>query len=215
MNNPLVLRSISEIYEFEQIDEYERSRITKAAELLTANFPEHSLLEIWNSAIHNLKRRIEAFSVEMFLSSLVTGGTGKQKYNASADTLAERWSDMDDFCVIQGATRVGVISQKTGKTLEMINWMRNHASAAHISDEEVKGSDVLGLTQLMAESLFRDPLPNRIHSPIIVIESIKNDILSENQIGLIKEQISNYRNVDILTLFGFSMNQVMIGNQPI
>ena len=50
----------------ETADEYEMAMISKANSLMKVGFPEHSLLELWNASIHNLRRRVEMYSIDIF-----------------------------------------------------------------------------------------------------------------------------------------------------
>jgi len=214
MTKDMVIRKLAEVTEFEEIDEFEQTKITDAGNLLELEYPGHSLMDIWNAAAHNLRRRIEAYSVDMFVSSVSTLSSGRRKYNEKGETLSERWSEVDDSVLIYGASQLKLIDKKTEKSLEMVNWMRNHASAAHESDFEVKKTDVIGLVQILAPNLFNTPMPDPVHSPISLIEAIKNDLLDDRQIELFKEQISNYRKSDIKIMYGFSMNQIITGELP-
>ena len=49
--------------------------------------------------------------------------------------------------------------------LEMINWMRNHASPAHDSDTIVTNEDVIAHALILQKNLFEDGLPDPGHSP--------------------------------------------------
>jgi len=162
MSNEIVIRKLSEVMAFDEIDSFEKEKIKKANDLLELSFPEHSLMDIWSAASHNLKRRIEAYSIEMFTSSVSVINSGRKKYNEKGDTLSERWSDVDDHILIYGAMQLKLISKKAYKALEMVNWMRNHSSAAHESDDEVTTADVMGLVQLLANNLFSAPMPDPI-----------------------------------------------------
>jgi hypothetical protein len=44
--------------------------LSQARKLLDVGFPDHSLLAIWNAAVHNLRRRIEAYGIELFTSAI-------------------------------------------------------------------------------------------------------------------------------------------------
>ena len=110
--------------------------LSQARRLLDAGFPDHSLLDLWNAAVHNLRRRVEAYGLALF-ESAIKDDAGRKKYDKDGETINERWSGVDDMTLINGATKLGVLHKKAGKSLEMINWMRNHASPAHASDSKV------------------------------------------------------------------------------
>lgn len=140
----IVIIEKAELDNYKALDKNELVMIEKAAQLMNLDFPEHSLLEIWNAGIHNLRRRIEAYSIDMFLSS-ISSLSGRKNYKKDGDTIAERWSGVDDENLLKGAEQIGVINKKAIKALEMIEWMRNHASPSHDSDDAVTSEDVMGL----------------------------------------------------------------------
>jgi len=194
-------------------DEDEQIMLGKADDLMKLQFPEHSLLELWNASIHNLRRRIEMYSVDVFLSS-ISSISGRKVYKKDGDTLSERWCGVDDSILIEGAVQVGVLNKKAGQALNTINWMRNHASPAHNSEECVTKEDVWGLAILLKNNLFDLPIPDPVHSPVALIEAIKTNILTEDQILLFKEEIDSFSNKDIRTIFGYSIDAIATGEQP-
>lgn len=195
-------------------DEKERVMIEKAANLLSADFPDHSLLEIWNASVHNLRRRIELYSIDIFISTIKTL-SGRKNYKNDGDTLSERWEGVDDAILLEGAEQIGVLNKKAAKALEMVNWMRNHASPAHDNEDSVSKDDVLGLVVIIKKNLFDHPLPDPVHSPITLLNQIKSDELTEDQVDLYKDQIDNFSNKNVRTIFGFAIDSICSGEQPI
>ena len=211
--NEIVIISETEIEQYKALDQQELIMIEKAAQLLNLGFPEHSLLEILNSAIHNLRRRVEAYSIDMFLSS-ISSLSGRKNYKKDGDTIAERWNGVDDENLLKGAEQIGVLNKKAIKALEMIEWMRNHASPSHDSDDAVSDEDVMGLVCIIKKNLFELPMPDPGHSPVGLLEPIKTSVLNEEQLELFKQQISCYNNRDIRMLFGFSVDAICKGDEP-
>lgn len=212
MNNIVIIEK-TELDNYKALDESELVMLDKAAQLMNLDFPEHSLLEIWNAGIHNLRRRVEAYSIDMFLSS-VSSLSGRKNYKKDGDTIAERWSGVDDENLLKGAEQIGVINKKAIKALEMIEWMRNHASPSHDSDDAVTSEDVMGLVLIIKKNLFELPMPDPGHSPVGLLEPIKNTELDEAQLELFKQQIESYNNKDIRMLFGFSLDVICNGQEP-
>ena len=56
-NLPALLTDVS-IPELPTVTDHEWSLLRQARKLFDAGFPDHALLEIWNAAIHNLRRRV-------------------------------------------------------------------------------------------------------------------------------------------------------------
>ena len=94
--------------------------INEAKGLFDSEFYSYSLLAIWNAAVNNLKRKVEAYGIELW-SSVVKDESGRKKYDKDGETIAERWSNVDDLVLIAGATKLGLLNPKAGKSLEMIN----------------------------------------------------------------------------------------------
>ena len=177
MDNTITVLDANYLSTYLTADEKEQIMIEKAANLLTADFPDHALLEIWNASVHNLRRRIELYSIDIFLST-VQSLSGRKKYKNEGDTLSERWGDVDDAVLLEGAEQIGVLNKKAAKALEMVNWMRNHASPAHDNEDSVSREDVLGLVAIIKSNLFDHPLPDPVHSPITLLNQIKNEVLT-------------------------------------
>jgi hypothetical protein len=187
--------------------------LSQARALLDAGFPDHSLLAIWNAAVHNLRRRMEAYGIELFVSA-IKDESGRKKYDNDGETLTERWSGVDDLTLISGATKLGVINKKAGKSLEMINWMRNHASPAHGSDNSVEEEEVFGLALMLQKNLFEAEMPDPGHSPSGLFEPIKSSILTETNLDLLKDQIRAFKPADIRLTFGFLLDMICKGDSP-
>lgn len=185
----------------------------QARKLLDSGFPDHSLLDIWNAAVHNLRRRVEIYGIELFTSS-VKDEAGRKKYSKDGETINERWAGVDELILITGATRLGVLNKKAGKSLEMINWMRNHASPAHASDSKVEAEDVFALALMLQKNLFESEMPDPGHSPSGLFEPIKSSELLEENIALLKDQIKAFKQADIRITFGFLLDMICSGENP-
>jgi hypothetical protein len=187
--------------------------LSQAKNLLDAGYPDHSLLDIWNAAVHNLRRRVETYGMDLFISS-IKDEAGRKKYDKDGETLNERWGGVDELVLISGATKLGVLNKKAGKSLEMINWMRNHASPAHASDSKVEKEDVFALALMLQKNLFEADMPDPGHSPSGLFDPIKNSELSEENIELLKDQIKSFKQADIRITFGFLMDMICKGENP-
>jgi hypothetical protein len=195
------------------VDQHECSLLVEAGKLFQAGFPNHALLDLWNAAVSNLRRRVEAYSVKLF-ESVVKSEPGRKSYNKYGDTLSERWKGVDDFLLLKGAKRLGLISPKAHKCLETINWMRNHASPSHPTDEQVTNEDVAALALMLEENLFKQALPDPGHSVAALFEPVDRGELNEDQLSTLNDQIRSYRPEDLRTCFGFLLEKITEGEEP-
>ena len=208
LNNEVDLRE-----SFPLLVDREVEYINEAKGLFDSGFYSYSLLAIWNAAVNNLKRKVEAYGVELW-SSVVKDESGRKKYDKDGESIAERWSNVDDLVLIAGATRLGLLNPKAGKSLEMINWMRNHASPAHDSDNRVEIEDAVGLILLLQKNLFNQPFPDPGHSISSLFDPIKNKEHTDDELEILKDQISSFRPQDIRISFGFFTDLVTSGEEP-
>lgn len=199
--------------DFPLLADREIDYINESSGLFASGYYSYSLLAIWNAAVNNLKRKVESYGVDLWIS-VVKDESGRKKYYSDGETLAERWSNVDDIVLIAGATKLGLLNPKAGKSLEMINWMRNHASPAHDSDNRVEREDVIGLVLLLQKNLFEQPFPDPGHSVSAIFEPIKNKAHTPDEMGVLKDQIDSYKNQDIRNVFGFFMDLITIGEEP-
>ena len=116
--------------------------------------------------------------------------------------------------MISGATKLGVLNKKAGKALEMINWMRNHASPAHASDHKVENTDVVALVLILENNLFIKEMPDPGQSPSGLFDPIKNNVIDSDNLDVLREQIKLYSQANIRITFGFMLDIICKGENP-
>ncbi|MFC4309352.1 hypothetical protein ACFPN2_09690 [Steroidobacter flavus] len=198
---------------FPAITSREVDQLRQARKLFDAGFYDHALLDIWNAAVHNLRRRCEAYGMDLF-ESVAKDEAGRKKYNKDGDSISERWAGVDDLVVISCCTKLGLLNKKAGKALEMINWMRNHASPAHDSENKVEHGDVIALSLLLQHNLFDSPLPDPGHSVSGLFDPIKTSKLDSDQMSILQDQVAALGVADIKVAFGFLLDLLCKGQEP-
>ena len=208
-----VLISSPDSVDYLEIDNVERNHLQDAMDLCGIEKYGHALISLWDASIHNLRRRIEAYSEELFLSA-IKNEPGRKHYKKDGDTIADRWDDVDDSVVIIGAKNIGLLEPKASKALEMINWMRNHATPAHDTNNTVNKNDVIAMALMLQENLFMLPLPEPGHSIKAIIDPIRKDSLTEYALDQIGKQIETSTNTEIRVIFGFMLDLILAGDEP-
>lgn len=192
---------------------HEAALLTQARELFNLGFHDHALLNLWNASVHNLRRRVEAYGADLFLS-VIKDEPGRKKYDKDGETLADRWSGVDDLVLIAGAARLSLVNKKGGKALEMINWARNHASPAHDSDSPVGPEDVVAMALMLQANLFELSMPDPGHSIGGLFEPVKTLTLDPTKIDLLSDQIKSLSQSDVRNAFGFLLDMLAAGAMP-
>lgn len=173
---PQMLLEVRDAYK--ELAPSEMRQIEKAAKAFEAGLPDAALDYIWNATIQNLQRKVEAYGADIFLASF---DGRKINLRRSQDSLVDRWERVDAFDVLTGCQRIGLISRKGLKALELINWLRNHASAAHSTDEEVDEADLQIAYITITKEVFSKPLPEPAFDFKVVIEPLKTTDLAGDE----------------------------------
>jgi hypothetical protein len=197
-------------YDLTTIDDDERSMITEAADL-NEKYPNHAIIDLWDASVHNLRKRVEIYSIEMFLSALNLQNT---EYNKDGTTIPERWRKIKDSSLIEGAYKLRLISEKTYTLLNAINNVRNNHSAAHETFDPVTSQEVICFAGLLFADLFEKPMPANVYIPKEVFEKLKNQ-QTETQLMAIAQTIASFDPQSISNLYGFAKSSIINGEKPI
>lgn len=193
------------------LDSEEVALLRQARALYDGTFYGHALLDLWNAAVHNLRRRVERYGTDLFVQ-VVKDEPGRKKYQQDGESLSERWSGVEDVVVVHGAERLGLVSKKGAKVLETINWLRNHTGAAHAAGD-VSAQDVIALALMLETGLFSDPLPDPGHSVAALFAPTKQAI-NADALAVLGEQILGLRPQELRVCFGFLLDLLCKGEQP-
>ena len=161
-----------------------------------------------------MRRRVELYSVDLFISVAVSKNGDQCKYKSDGFTFSERWCGVKDSTLIDISYEIGLITAKTHKILESINWMRNHASGAHENSEEIKYNDVVSFALLIKENLLAAPNPKKINTPSKLMDDIKNIQCTEEKISLISQDAMALPNKLFLSFVDFLVGTVCSGEEP-
>jgi hypothetical protein len=193
--------------------DYERAHIEQASRLIELGFYGHCLLDLWAAAISNLRRKIEAYGIDLFeaIESELPGA--RKKVKRDGDTLNERWAGVDDLNVIAGAQRLGIISKKAAQQLKNVNWLRSHASPAHPTDEMVERADVELAAVIVQRYVFSEGLPSPGFSVRDLIRPLKESDLA-NRFDIVREQLDGLNSSDRSAIVGVLTDLVCKGESP-
>lgn len=97
---------------------------------------------LWDETIKALRRLASSFDLQYFLNVAQTINN-KYKNLVTSDDLEA----IGDHDLLEISRRIGLISDINYKRLENVNYLRNHASAAHPNDNAVSGIEMLGLLE--------------------------------------------------------------------
>lgn len=128
--------AISMLKDEDRTDAYYLSKFTVAA---TVGLFDAALNYLWNETINSLRRLIVATDLSYFFDVAEKREGHRAKLQEPED-LAK----IEDLTLIETCARIGLLNEVNKERLRHINYMRNHASAAHPNQNDLNGSEMLG-----------------------------------------------------------------------
>lgn len=148
----LLLRNTPEVILNELTDE-ERSKAPYLAKMIMAGSVglfDAALNYLWNETINRLRDHVAAFDVAYFFD-LAESDPTRRKNLKTRDDLAK----LDDYKLLEAANKIKLISDAGYTQLVTINYMRNHASAAHPNVEELTGLKLADWLETCIKEVFQ------------------------------------------------------------
>ncbi|QTH44007.1 hypothetical protein J4772_06265 [Cohnella sp. LGH] len=115
------------------------SYLTKFAVAITIGLFDSALNYLWNETVNALRKLVTDFDLAYYYS--VAEKVNPRYKGLSEPEDLEQVSEHD---TLETCRRIGIITDFVYKKLEFINYMRNHASAAHPNDNDINGYEMLG-----------------------------------------------------------------------
>lgn len=139
------------------------SRFTIA---IAAGLFDGALNYLWDETVRALRRQVISFDIQYFYS--VAEKISSRYKSLSKPEEIEQVSEHD---LLEGCRRIGLVTDVNYQRLEHVNYMRNHASAAHPNDNEIDGFEMLGwLTVCLKHAITAEP----DHSLISIKQLLQN-----------------------------------------
>jgi len=129
---------------------------------------------LWNETIVNLREKVIRFDLDYFYDSSI-GDSGRRSKFKTEEGLKK----MDDWELISGCLKTGIITDIGYRHLDYIRDMRNFASAAHPNHTELTGLQLVS----WLETCIKQVLAKEPSGPVLeirkLLQSIRNETLTE------------------------------------
>lgn len=162
-----VIQSLQNVFAILPVEQRDKSYyLTKFTVAVAVGLFDGALNYLWNETIKALRNLIINFDLEYFFA--ISGEINSRYKNVkSADDL----SQISDHDLLEACRRIGLLSEVNHRRLENINYMRNHASAAHPNENEFTGYEVVAwLEQCIQHAILAEP----DHSVITIKKLLTN-----------------------------------------
>lgn len=177
-----VLSSLENILKMLSLDKRETAYyLTKFTVAITVGLFDGALNFLWNETIKSLRVLVNDYDLQYFYSIAKESFSPKYKTLSSFDDLAA----ISDFDLLEISRRIGIINDVNYKRLENVNYLRNHASAAHPNENDVSGYEIVALL----ETCIRHVIVGEIDRPVIKVKQLLTQIrlnkIPQSDIGAI------------------------------
>lgn len=198
----IIINSLADALNILPIEERRKAYyLTKFTVAVSVGLFDGALNYLWNETVGALRRLVAKFDLAYFFSVA-------EKINSRYKNFSkvEELDEVEDHTLLEACRRIGLISDINYRRLEHVNYMRNHASAAHPNENEIAGFEMLSwLSNCIKCAITAEPE----HSVIQIqklLENIRTQVIPISDVSYIGNEIarlSQERIDDLLwTLFG-------------
>ena len=175
--------------------------LSKFAVAIVSGLFDGALNFLWDETVQALRNLVVSFDLQYFFSIAQTISNKYKNFSDEKDL-----ESISEFDLLEVTKRIGLISEVAYKQLENINYMRNHASAAHPNDNELTGFKMVSFV----EDCIRYAINAKPDHSVIRIKELSNNIrkncIPNNDIDIIATDLLRQplRRLDdfIISIFG-------------
>jgi len=162
-----VIAALEESLSIIPVDDRIKSHyLSKYTVAVSVGLFDGALNYLWDETVRAFRRLIIAFDIQYFYS--IAEKISSRYKNLSREEDIDQVSEHD---LLEACRRIGLLSDVNYQRLEHVNYMRNHASAAHPNDNDIDGHEMLGwLSVCLRHAITATP----DHSLIAVKQLLNN-----------------------------------------
>jgi len=197
-----VLQSLQQTLNILAYDERAKAYyLSKFSVSITVGLFDAALNFLWDEAILALRRLAAAIDLSYFFDTAEKRESYRSRLQNEEDLKL-----LDDFTLIDTCARVGLLSEVNRERLRHINYMRNHASAAHPNQSELTGQEMVAwLSSCLRYAITAKP-DHAVIATKQLLANVRGILIPDKDIPVIAadfEKLGVERTDDLLwTLFG-------------
>jgi hypothetical protein len=142
--------------------------LSKFLAAVGAGLFDAALNYLWDETVAELRRRVASYDLAYFYDVAVTSPE-RRKHLRTADDLTR----VEDQELIRAAREMALISDVGYQQLDLIRYMRNHASAAHPNQNDVLAFQLLGFLQTCIREVITLPESNEVAETKRLLKNVR------------------------------------------
>lgn len=175
--------------------------LSKFVVAISVGIFDAALNYLWDETILALRRLVAQTDLAYFFDV-----AEKNPQKRSKLSTAEDLPRIDDAMLIESCVRIGLLHPVNGERLRHINYMRNHASAAHPNVAELNGGEMVGwLSNCLRHAITAKPDAAVLRTHHFLV-SVRERVIAAADVPILEQQLRAMQTArvdDLLwTLFG-------------
>lgn len=143
--------------------------LSKFLAAIAAGLFDAALNYLWDETVAELRRRIASYDLAYFYDVAVTSPE-RRKNLRTADDLTR----VEDQELIRAAREIALISGVGYQQLDLIRYMRNHASAAHPNQNDILAYQLLGFLQTCIREVITLPVSIEVAETKRLLKNVRD-----------------------------------------
>lgn len=197
-----IINSLGDVLSMLPLEERAKATyITRFIVAVTVGLFDGALAYLWDETIRALRKLVARFDLAYFFSVA-------EKVNPRCKNLhtEDDLDEVSDHDLLEACRRIGLINDVNYQRLEHINYMRNHASAAHPNNNDIDGYELVGwLSNCLRYAILAAPDHSVIQVRTLLV-NVRTQAVPTSDFPIIGDEIaklSEERIDDLVwTLFG-------------
>ncbi|HEX9943756.1 MAG TPA: hypothetical protein VGG03_17225 [Thermoanaerobaculia bacterium] len=139
---------------------------------------------LWNETVRALRSLVARTDLSYFFL------VAEQVNNRNRDLKTEEDLEaVQDHDLLEVCRRIGLLSDVNYRRLEHVNYMRNHASAAHPNDQEVDGHELLGWVSVCLKYAITAEPDASVVIVTRLLENMRTQIIPASDFQVIGQEV--------------------------
>ncbi len=159
--------------------------LSKFTVAVAAGLFDGALNFLWDETVKALRRLVISYDLQYFFNVAETISARYKNLVKEEDLEA-----IQEFDLLEITRRIGLINDLNHKRLEHVNYLRNHASAAHPNEHEISGTEMLSLL----ENCLRYAITAQPDHSVIQIQqlfdNIRKTLIPDEDIPVINDDLT-------------------------
>lgn len=172
--------------------------ISKFIAAVSSGLFDAALNYLWDETIESLRLKVSNYDIDYFYDQVITNEERRRKLTSTDDLI-----NIMDQELIDGAKKIDLISEVGYAQLDLIRYMRNHASAAHPNQNELRATQLIDWMETAIKEVILLEEPHVAIHIKRLMQNIKDNRIESQQkakemVSFIKdahqEQLNNLSN---------------------